>query len=351
MPISTTYTQQDQALDLIRGQTVLLPNFDTLLSGWKREHIKAGDCNPQVLEELNTWIQSFAEGSDARRLRACNFLLLSSSLWPTPATPGANLALAKASAWVFAWDDIFDEKLSNPKALVSLQADTKSYITALLSSNTPCTTAAAVPPINAAFSSISTALREAASPDVCGRFLESVCGYIDSVNGWNDRCSNGSMPSFEEYHQHRWLSSGIKPGIALTEYAYGLSIPAEIMDGPNMRVVVERTVEISMLLNDIVSVGREVETGQLSNVVPVLAYQNNTGAQAAMDQAVALIGEAQRDLEDAERRLLQSGNTDVGRLVEGCKTLCTGYLNWSHQSMRYFGSRIKQDGGRIVVQL
>ena len=56
-------------------------------------------------------------------------------------------------------------------------------------------------------------------------------------------------------------------------------------------------------------------------------------AQEAMDYTIALIQKAQVAFEAAERRLpLPTGDPkvdkDIRTLVQGCKDICTGVINW-----------------------
>jgi len=314
------------------------------------------DCSPHVHDAVESWVSSWTQDEATHaKMRACNFGLLARSIYPD-ADEEAIAVMGCYHAWVFEWDDIFDQIRENTdgNALKQLQDETKRHLAYLLA-DPPGPKPAAMQPINSSFADIAARIVPSCSPGPRKRLLHDLVKYVDSVTGWQDR-RDGSMPTLAEQYANRRLSSGIRPSICLIEYCYGLDVPSRIMKHEAIQEILERTTEIVMTTNDVVSLGPEMAAEQLSNIISVLVYQKDMNVQEAMDYTIALIQKAHVAFEAAERRLpLPTGDPevdkDVRQLVQGCKDICTGVINWSYKSRRYHGDTPIREDGKVLVQL
>ncbi|KAA8894292.1 isoprenoid synthase domain-containing protein [Sphaerosporella brunnea] len=347
----TIGTPQQKALSLVRGKKLLLPNLYEALPGWRYETSR--DCSERVNDAVEAWIQSWTTNESTHaKARAGKPGLLAKCMYPD-ADEEMIADMACYLAWIFEWDDNFDltTDIHGPKRL---QEETKRHIESILNKE-PILAPGTLQPITNGLTRIVSKIANKCPLGPRKRFLHEIGEYIDSVTAWAER-QNGSMPTLAEQCANRRLTVGVRPSIELIEYCYGLDIPQAIIEHDAVQEIMERTTEIVMLSNDIVSLGPEMASGQVGNIISVLAYQDGMSAQGAMDRAVDLIRKAHTAFEEAERCLpLPSGNTEldasVQRLVLGCKDICTGSINWSYNCSRYFGENPVRESGKVVIQL
>lgn len=102
-------------------------------------------------------------------------------------------------------------------------------------------------------------------------------------------------------------------------------------------VSITREVAISdFLWNDIVSLRKEIDDGDIDSTIPVIVWNEGCSAQVAVDRCVKLIEESWKRLLEAEKRLLDAYavepepiRSDIKTLVGGCKDVLVGHMVYS----------------------
>lgn len=102
-------------------------------------------------------------------------------------------------------------------------------------------------------------------------------------------------------------------------------------------VAITREVAISdFLWNDIVSLRKEIDDGDIDSAIPVIVWNEGCSAQAAVDRCVKMVEESWKRLLEAEERLEDAHasepeqiKSDIKTLVGGCKDVLVGHMVYS----------------------
>ena len=80
----------------------------------------------------------------------------------------------------------------------------------------------------------------------------------------------GTIPTVEQYTFMRLGTSGITPGLAFCEFTSDVRLPDEIMESREMRDMWREATSLCMMINDLYSMKKEVKSGALQNMIPVM---------------------------------------------------------------------------------
>ena len=120
------------------------------------------------------------------------------------------------------------------------------------------------------------------------------------------------MSTLEEYTARRLRTVGTNPCIAVMQWAYGLTLPPSVWDHEAL-LAIQREVAISdFLWNDIVSLRKEIDDGDIDSAIPVMVWNDGCSAQVAVDRCVRMVEESWARLLSLSRlsaisRLLSAG--------------------------------------------
>lgn len=149
-------------------------------------------------------------------------------------------------------------------------------------------------------------------------------------------------------------SGAVRVCLALSEFAYNILLPQEVMADSDMAVIWDATNVIICLMNDILSFKKEFIQGQVDSILPVL-YVEHGSMSIAMSIATGVIKRAVENLDAAADRLLERhGQTptlrkDLVKFIDTCKYACTGNLSWSLVSGRFRICQKTTKGGFVVT--
>jgi hypothetical protein len=129
-------------------------------------------------------------------------------------------------------------------------------------------------------------------------------------------------------------SSAVTACLALTELCHRINVPRKLItNDPEMQKIWSAANLVVSLMNDILSLKKEVAQGQVDSILPIL-YLEHKSLDAAMTAATELITKAVEQLDDAELSIMQrdgmdgTQKSDIEKMIKGCKYACTGSLNW-----------------------
>ncbi|KAF4835925.1 Non-reducing polyketide synthase fsr1 [Colletotrichum tropicale] len=179
---------------------------------------------------------------------------------------------------------------------------------------------------------------------------------IATLDGYRHEAMNrhqGRVPSLEEYLGYRAASSCIMQVVVNFEFANTVHMPEDVMKTPEMCRLYESAVAICFILNDIVSLRKEIKEGFVENLVVLLAdgdvQRGVDGAAARMQLEVYALDDA---AEKATRRFKGTPHEkDIEVLVNNCKNMCRTSWLWSVRTPRYCLADITPDaeGGWVFV--
>ena len=139
----------------------------------------------------------------------------------------------------------------------------------------------------------------------------------------------------EEYRNIRSGTSGVGVLLALTDYAYGFSLPEKYYPANNsqMGVIWTATNIIVSTINDLLSLKKEIAQGQIDTLIPLLYVEHGCDLQRAVNEATTMLEEEISKFERAEANLLateadEDTKEQLRLFIRGCKYGCTGSLRW-----------------------
>jgi hypothetical protein len=120
------------------------------------------------------------------------------------------------------------------------------------------------------------------------------------------------------------------------QWAYSLSLPQSLWEHEAIHAITREVAISDFLWNDIVSLKKELQDGDVDSSIPVIVWNEGCSAQVAVDRCVRMVEESWARLLDAERRLLdvyQGESGDVRREIEiligGAKDVLVGHMVYS----------------------
>ena len=141
------------------------------------------------------------------------------------------------------------------------------------------------------------------------------------------------VPSLEEYWRYRLGTSAVYIGIAACEYSTGSRLDNRVYDSPHMQIIWDETNFIISLVNDLLSLRKEIHQGCVESYVPLACASGKTVDDAITD-ATRELRLSRCRLEIAAAALKDFCETDgilpcqVEEYIGVCKSNCVGNLAW-----------------------
>lgn len=154
----------------------------------------------------------------------------------------------------------------------------------------------------------------------------------------------GTPTDLEHYLQVRRGVAGTALPLSLGERAAGLTLPAAVFHSPQLRIMREIAIDITLMCNDVYSLEKEEARGDMDNLVLVLEYtQHHARAQAV----VAVQTEVQRRYARFQElageipamcgqlALPAAQQLSVATYVDVLTAWMRGYHAWEIETLRY----------------
>ncbi|KAK2062723.1 terpene synthase family protein [Colletotrichum caudatum] len=342
---------REKILQQLHGQNVRIPDLGKIMGDWpKGQNIHSEVVNTKILEIIKTHAVN-----DTVRTRLTK-AMLSSQLagWYPYASCDRIEALTSFQAWMFIIDDMLDQySLVENFDFASLHvmlADCRDFVERSLDvANTTDNATLQYKDHDAvvSFEEYAQAVRKSYSHNRPYR-ARIAKEAIMTLNGYRQEALNryaGRIPSLEEYLGYREASSCIMQVAVNLEFANGISLPEEVMESEEMRELYRAAVAVVWIVNDIVSLRKEIKEGFVENLVVLLSHGNiqtgMDGSVARLEREVAAVNEASNA---AAGRFANTPYKDhVSLLARNCKNMCMANWLWSMRTPRYCLWDIKPD--------
>ncbi|KAI9728456.1 MAG: hypothetical protein M1828_003857 [Chrysothrix sp. TS-e1954] len=210
-----------------------------------------------------------------------------------------------------------------------------------------------VPPVIGCFSEIGNAIRQAYNDDQCRRLVNEICLFTNMSAVEQQAHLTERMPTVREYQDERLGYSGVGVGLALLEYCFAMKLPHAVLEGQDFQIIRKETNTSMSIVNDLLSLKKEVAQGQVRSLLPIL-YANIGNIQSAVDAAMVMLKHSIKKFEQAAHnlRIQAKGEAESYRntelFIKGCMYACTANLQWSMSSGRYALGEKRPDGSLIV---
>lgn len=250
--------------------------------------------------------------------------------------------MAEWAAWLFVFDDEFDEAAdpNRPVALIDPMVDEARAILA---------------PDLIAPNSTSNVLMEALAdmwPRTAHRmtvawrqrFAQHLIEYISVYRTEISRRRYADPPSFAEYLPFRRIVSAVEVCWDMIEVAHESNLPDELVAIPSYQRIRSIANDITCWTNDIISVNKEHARGDANNLVAVLRYTDSLTWREAAQKAADMVRHRTEEFQTAAREMTTSqheslaGAADRQLLTENIDAIgrwMAGSWLWHLSSNRY----------------
>jgi 5-epi-alpha-selinene synthase len=197
--------------------------------------------------------------------------------------------------------------------------------------------AATADPLDSALLDLRVRMNELADPSWIERFataLEEIFGAFlwEEINRWKQ-----IRPSYSAYRTMRPITVGLRPQYLLGELASGAELPGALRTDAQLQRL-ESTVALSVgWANDIFTHAKELEAGEVHNLVFVLMEADSLPLAQAMRRAAAMHDEEVRSFLSVQSQLPDFGDDDdrARSYVAMLRNWIRGHLDWAYRTGRY----------------
>lgn len=289
----------------------------------------------QVQEGTIDWARRFhllQRESAYRRLSRLQYGMLTARAYPT-APPAILQAVTDWCTWLFLLDDQCDEAGigHDPGQLRQLHKG----LLAVLSGIAPDPHAE---PLANGLWELYTRLLMHAPEGWLARFRRSVAQYF-AANVWEaTNRREGQVPDAATYRAMRPYTSAVYPCLLLIELAEALHLPADVHDHATVQVMAQMTNNVISWANDLVSLEKERQSGDVHNLVIVLANEGRLTLCTAVERVAELHDAEVRAFITLGQRLpsfTPAVDRDLSRYVLGMRFWMRANLDWSLAATRY----------------
>ncbi|OXM53991.1 hypothetical protein CFP71_20370 [Amycolatopsis thailandensis] len=243
-------------------------------------------------------------------------------------------ALAGWFLWAFVIDDCYDDVVGD------YDASAERVLSVLRGERIPEMTR-----LDALLARVRELVVEGRSRHWQARFEQHMGQFLTGFKYEADSRASGRTPNLLGYTQLRRATGGITPSLDLLEVATGHEVPVLIHETEQFHILFNRAADVVVWVNDVVSLEKELLSGETSNGVLVLRQEMALSDQEAIDAVYDLV-EGQIEQFDRARTVLFGllpgwGGLTVSELaaielfVEGLQTWMRGNLEWSRNCARY----------------
>ncbi|KAG9252051.1 isoprenoid synthase domain-containing protein [Emericellopsis atlantica] len=352
--------ERDRLVRLMRGARVRIPDLQATMSHW------AQGVNPEIarleLDSQKALAEILHRPEDSGRLKKMNRsgVALFGASWWAYAPYEALLIATLLSIWLFVWDDEsdsveFSDLINDFERSCAFRRETMAYIEASMQKNrTVDLSSISTNSVVTNFRPVGEAIATHCNDRQVKTFLDELRFFITMSEEEQMYQMTPNLPTVEEYSNRRMGSSAVRVCLAITEYAFGITLPDQVMNDEDMEKIWNETNIIISTTNDILSIKKEVAQDQVDTLIPLLADRLGS-PQASIDRSSQIVEESVERLDAASERLLaryahdEKTQADLGKFIEGCQYACTANLNWSMVSGRYRLNLTTMKGGVWVT--
>ncbi|HEY5832512.1 terpene synthase family protein [Streptomyces sp.] len=290
----------------------------------------------EVEDQLAEWAQSHGLLTDSAarsRFSRAQFGQLASLVYPEA---GDLISYAKWIAWLFLFDDYFDE---HPDGLTPRDEGLSEGVSAFM----PLPDGHHPPQPASIHIAALSELWEELSPTMPvplqTRFRRHVDEYVRSYDTTVAASRNTKAPELSVYIRLRRSSGAVDTCLDLIERQPGAYLTPAEAGSPVLLALREAANDVICWTNDITSVHKEAQHGELNNLVTVMRHSLGIGWPAAFDITAQIVASRTREFQQLCCASWPDGPSPaLVRFIEGVRLWISGSHLWHQQSSRYAGS-------------
>jgi hypothetical protein len=336
------YSRLNQAaiVDALRGQTLRTPNLHNLFRSWPNPQGQLNTHHGHVTPIVNQAVDRMAIAYPliARRKKD-DIASLVCSLYPQ-ARQRQIEALTLYTTWLVCWDDAVDAN-EGDLAVDFTRAErwrgqTMRMVREALVINEMNVSEADDDPINSVFREFGARFCQTASRDHRRLLHDEIQFFINSCAAEQKLRLASHIPDYESYMKMRIGTVGGRMLCSLVPYAIDERLPEALSSAPEIVQTWTQVSIIQSLMNDMLSLKKELRTDCVINAVAAIMESGMT-----LDVVVAKLEErmkmAVKNFDKAANELLQKTEFQeqthpiVKRYVDGCRSIVTGTLRFTYE--------------------
>ncbi|KPM38085.1 hypothetical protein AK830_g8485 [Neonectria ditissima] len=354
---------QDAIVAALEGRTLRVPDLTRFFHAWPaaRAHPHHAAVVPLVDAAIDSLAAAHHHPALARRKR--DDIAGLAALWFSQADDARLEALALYAVWLVCWDDVVDagegDLAADFEGAERWRRRTLDMVRGALRVDGPGVQEvvdADADAINAVFRDFAGRLGRTAPAEQRRRLCDEVGSYIASCGVEQRLRLERCVPDYDSYMAFRLDTVGGAMLCSLVEHATGEPLPGAVATAPPVRVLWTQVCVLLTIVNDLLSLKKELRTGCVINAVAaLLAPERDLDAVVAeLEQRLArAVGEfdaaAGELLARVEGDREQSGV--VERYIDGCRAIVTGTLEFTLRSPRYNLAKLLRDDGSLEIVL
>ena len=263
-----------------------------------------------------------------------------------PDAPLDRLAvIADWYGWLFLFDDIGDDTGIGTSA-VGLRARTGRFLDILQRPQELSPPGDG--PFEHALRDLVRRMAESGSRRWMSRFVQSCADYLESLEWEADNRAGLRTPDADVYSKMRLHTGAVGTSFVVGELVDGLDVPPKILQHPAVVALRDSSNTIVCWQNDLLSLSKELEVGEVHNLVVVTRERDGCSLQEAVDTVAADHDAEMRRFVELSAAMPTFGG-DEQRQVDGLVALLQhwvrGNLDWSRETGRYRTADPAQHGG------
>jgi 5-epi-alpha-selinene synthase len=224
------------------------------------------------------------------------------------------------------WDD------APPESLAAAQ----SLLLSSLRGTRPASSVAN--PLVAALDDIRRRMLELGSEAWIQRFSQSIADYFKACVWEARNKAEQSLPDSVSYIRMRELTGAVQPSFELAGVLRLAELPPEMMEEPILKRLSLLANHSICWSNDIISLAKELEVGEMHNLVLIIQREQGVGMEEALQRAATMHDAEVRAFLELEQQLPSWGEQldhGVRRYVDVLRCWMRANMDWSLDSERY----------------
>ncbi|KAI0543057.1 isoprenoid synthase domain-containing protein [Xylaria digitata] len=336
----------------LTGQKLVIPDMRPVLSHWPRGQHEDYEVAKSAVDKRFSMLTS---RKNRKAISDADPALLAARWWPTALTRSYRV-MTDLVIWFGLWDDVI-EQLADDTAAESLRISTKDFIRSALSLAEDGKTIVTANPLIQSFQPIADEARAFYNEDQRRILLEHFDRYIDATRLEAEAERSSDIPDLKEYWEVRILTSGMGALLGLSEYALQVQLPSSFVQLEAYSTLWVTTVVINSIVNDLLSLKKEMKAQSVLNSVAILFNQYNdldVAVEMSLDhtrQLVALFDRTADDVLSSSDAFDASELDAIAKVIDLMRTVNTGNLEWSLQAKRYGVAQHMREDGAIELVL
>jgi 5-epi-alpha-selinene synthase len=170
------------------------------------------------------------------------------------------------------------------------------------------------------------------------RFIRSVRDHFDSTVWEAANRLEGLTPDIKVYVRMRPITGGLYVDTEFIEITEHTHLPLDVRQHRDVKSLMQASNNVVCWANDIISLEKEVQRGDVHNLVLVLQQKLDLSLQEAVDRAAEMYDAEIQKFVELEPQLPSFGkavDANLRTFVSVLRTRMRGNLDWSLESGRY----------------